>query len=565
MAKAKAAPKEYLAPTTKPLDLGPPPTPTGPSDAATDGLGESCVAVRDMEPHWKPIQAVLGGTPGMRAQNRTWLPQEKHEKEESYSARIDRSILFNMFRDAVEKAVAKPFSKPVTIRPSADELDETLRPIVDDADRQGHDLTAFARLMFRDAVTFGGVHLIVDVPKLPDGMDSETARRKDVQQALDLRPYFALVTAPNFIGWEEDDLGNLICARVREWHVVRKGWKEESVEHIRVWRAAYSVDEADGTATDYPAMWTLYRKGGRAPGVMGKIASAVTLGAYRGGGDGWAAVESGGINYPGPGLPIVSLVLEPCGKRIGYPPLEDSAWLTTAHWQSHSDYRNILRFVSVGILLIKGISAEEMGGAVVVAANHAVRTENTDPGCDMKYVEHSGAAIGALERCLTAIEQRADVVSLNPLIDSVGTATATGRAIDETKSQCSIQAWARAAERVLEQAFRMAADWVGKELPEEFGIDIFNDFGLSGRATTDVQMLIQMRAANMITHETFLREVKARGTLSDMLEIDAEVEKVKAEKEKRDAQMVGLGGLFGPTKGEPGGPAEDDEEGKAAA
>lgn len=506
--------KEIAVSVMLPLDVAASSAPAT-SDALA-GLGDPCVEVADMIPHWEPIIAALSGTPGMRKTSTTWLPREPKEKQASYDARVNRSIVFNFFRDAVTKAVSKPFAKDVQIKPEEDKLPEELQPMADDMDRQGHNLTAFGRMMFAEAVTYRAAYMMIEVPVAPDGVDGGNL---GVQQALDIRPYVTLISAPNLIGWKKDDQGNYTEARVREWIVVRRGFKEERVEHIRLWRAAHDeqqrVEGSDDSVTvAVPAGWTLYMRSG----------------------SGFSPVATGSINYPGPGLPLVDLCLE------DMPPFEDVAWLTVSHWQSYSDYRNILRFVSIGILMFMGVTPEELDGTLTIAGNHGVLAKNEL--AKGQYVEHSGAAIAALERCLLGLEARADVASLHPMIDSVGQATATGRSIDEGKSLCSLQAWAREAERALEACFRVAAAWIKKPLPDDFAIDI-PDFTLSMRAQQDVLALIDLMKAGILDKRTGLEQIKQRGVLSEDADVDEIMDRVKQE-------GPALGSLYGdPAAGDP--------------
>jgi hypothetical protein len=65
---------------------------------------------------------------------------------------------------------------------------------------------------------------------------------------------------------------------------------------------------------------------------------------------------------------------------------------------------------------------------------------------------------------------------------------------------------------------------VKEEIDDEFKVDIFSDFGLSMRATQDIEALIKMRAVKDITHETFLEEMKRRDVLNEMVNVEAEAQ-----------------------------------------
>jgi len=121
------------------------------------------------------------------------------------------------------------------------------------------------------------------------------------------------------------------------------------------------------------------------------------------------------------------------------------------------------------------------------------------------------------------------VLGLQPIMQRSGNQTATGRVLDESRTHTSIQAWIRSLENTLRQAFEYATRWSKQELPEDFSIDINNDFGLSERATDDVRSLIEMRKAAQISSETFLREVKRRGLLAEVVDIPTELAAIEQE------------------------------------
>jgi hypothetical protein len=75
----------------------------------------------------------------------------------------------------------------------------------------------------------------------------------------------------------------------------------------------------------------------------------------------------------------------------------------------------------------------------------------------------------------------------------------------------------------------LAGSWVRVDIPEDFGIDITNDFGISLRANDDIRALLDLRKTGDITGETFLRELKRRGLLSESLDILDELEAAEME------------------------------------
>jgi hypothetical protein len=121
------------------------------------------------------------------------------------------------------------------------------------------------------------------------------------------------------------------------------------------------------------------------------------------------------------------------------------------------------------------------------------------------------------------------VLGLQPFLRKIGNQTATGQSIDESRANSDIQAWVLSLEAMLYHAYILAAEWVKAKVPEDFKIDIFNDFALLLRAIQDIEALIKIRQASEISRETFLREIKRRAVLSETVEVDEEIERINDE------------------------------------
>ena len=451
---------------------------------AKDTVNTQCAAYRQMSAKWTLLHDLLGGTSAMRSAGERWLPREQDEKDLNYKARLGRSILFGGYGDTVEKLAAKPFSKPVTIQ---GELPEQLAPMSNDVDGSGYSLTQFGQDVFRSALKYGLTHVLVDYPKVEGSPDLGTERQ------LALRPRFVLVEPPQLIGWTFDKAANgqpvLTSIRIREQECRKEGtFGDKIVQQIRVY------------TTDHWELWEQPEKE-------------------------WVKVGEGVHTFGG--IPLATCYFQRSGLMTADPPLEDLAWLNLAHWQSMSDQRNILRFARFALLFAKGFKDNEVEKGFSVGPSNVIST--TNPEADLKYVEHTGSAIDAGEEDIKRVEQRMEVLSMQPLIRQSGDVKATGMAINESKSQSEIQAWIRNLEAGIRQSFDLACRWIGAELPDDFKVDIFNEFNLVLGASSDTGELLKVWQGNGITHETYLREVKRRGLLSENLDVDQEVENVKAQ------------------------------------
>ena len=449
-----------------------------------NNVNEPSSSYKAMAEKWGLLHDLLGGTSAMRAAGKSRLPIETREEEQAYENRLQRSYLYGALADTIDKIVSKPFSRPAIVRGN---VPDALKEVVEDPAMKGLDLTQFARELFADAVTHGVAHVLVDFPSVAGGLSMADEKAEGV------RPYFVRVSPPDMIGWRSSRQAGgrerLTEVRLREYRTESDGgWGDTQVERVRVLRE----DE-----------WQLWQKIGEE----------------------WLMVEEGTHTYGG--IPIVSLYLDPTGFMTADPPFEDLAWLNLAHWQSLSDQRNILRFARMPLLYQFGISEEEIESEITIGPSQLIRSIN--PDAKMGYVEHGGRAIESGDKDLRNLEAQMEVMGLQPLISKTGGATATGRALDESRTHSNIQAWIRALEDTLGEALAVAGRWMGVELPDDVAVDVFSDFGLTMKAEQDIRALVDMRKSNLITHKTFLEEVKRRGLLSDTVDVDIEIEMVDEE------------------------------------
>jgi len=445
-----------------------------------------------MSRHWELIDDLLGGTLAMRAAGEKWLPKEPKEENLSYGNRLNRSILFEAYKDSIDDIASKPFVKPVDVK-EADKLPERLLPMIDNCDGQGTDITQFAREIFDTCLNRGLTHILVDYPKTTQ-LDGKKLTLAD-EKTAGVRPVFVHIKPDNLIGWRttqgEDGKQRLNQIRWKESHIEPDGeYGEKVVDIIRVY-----------TETT----WEIHSKNDKGE---------------------FSLSESGTHTYTD-GIPLITCYINKTGFMTAEPPLEGLAWLNLAHWQSYSDQKNLLRFIRFPLLFFSGLTSDELEKNVIIGPGRKYSSSNSD--ADAKYVEHTGAAATSGREDLKDIEERMVAAGLDPLMTRTGNQTATSQNIDHDNSQCSVQAWIRSIELALLNAFKAACLWTGDELPDEFKINIFNDFGLASRAGTDNDFLLRVRQAGELSRDTFLREVKRRGVLNDTLDVTAEKEAIEAE------------------------------------
>jgi hypothetical protein len=444
---------------------------------------------------WRLVRDLLGGTLAMRAAQTDWLPKEEKETHPDYLKRLNRSVLYGAFEDTVETLSGKPFIRPVVVS-ADDDLSEQMYALVENTDMTGQNITTFARQAFTSAVSYGLVHILVDYPRTR-GDESMAEER-----TAGYRPWFVMIEAPDLLYWsvDYDQYGRprLDKIRFREVRPIEDPDDPYRVENQAVIREYTRTDWRVYTETE-KGEWTVL------PG------------------------DEGTHTFPD-GVPVVTYYTNRSGYMTATPPLEKLAWTNLAHWQSDSDQRNILRFARLGFVFGAGISNADLEAQeFVIAPNRFLHSEN--PDAKVGYVEHSGKAIESGQRDLERLEERMEVLGLQPLLRRVSQSTATGQAINEGRASCDLQAWVRDLEGALEAAFEMATKWNPQalgELPAGFSVDIFTEFVVLNNSS-DLAGLLQARRERVISLPTTIDEIKRRGILSEALSTEDEVEAVESE------------------------------------
>lgn len=465
---------------------------------SSDDPGLPSNAYQNMQLKWQLIDDLMAGTDVMRERAEMWLPREPNELLANYKNRLKRSFLYPILKDTIEKATSRPFSQPVTV--TKDELDGRLVPMIDDMDGEGTDVTQQARDAYEIMAAYGIVHVYVDYPN--------TGGQQNAAEDRLISPVARLIMPCDLIGWRyrtnTDGKRELTQIRFRYYENVADGeWGDTEKELLLVVNAP-SAEGGSGT-------WQRFE--------------LTASGKYN-------MIEQGVHTYPG--IPLATAYSKKKGFMIAEPPLKDLADLNLAHWQSSSDQRNALRFARIGMIAATGISKEEYDSEMTIAPTNMFKSVNKD--AKYYYVENQGGAIGAGEREIQHIEEQCEVLGAAPFVQRTANSTATGKALDRDESNSDAQAWVRIIERLYKTVFAIAAKWVKVELPDKFGVNIFDEFD-SAIDGSDNDFLLKMRTSGELSRETFLSEVKRRGTLAENVEVKEEMDRIESEGPTFDQQL----------------------------
>jgi hypothetical protein len=459
----------------------------------TTTVRDQSAAVASMAEKWPIVDALLGGTPAMRAASTTYLPQWPGESDQAYKARLATATLFPAFGRTVEVLAGKPFSKPVT---PGDDVPARIVAWGDDIDLQGRNLHAFAASLSEEALSHGICGILVDYPK------AQNVRTKAEENAAGIRPYWVQIHAGNILGWRSMRINGaevFTQLRLLEQVVENDGdFGEKIVEQVRVL---------------YPGKWQTWRESEKVDPLTNKKE--------------WALHEEGATSLKK--IPFVPVY----GRRTDFmqatPPLLELAYMNVEHWQSKSDQQTILHVARVPILFGKKLGE----ATVVVGAGSMVASD--DENGDLKYVEHSGLAIEAGRLSLLDLEDRMRQVGAELLVIKPGKTTVAQTVAENEAGMCALQRLIEDIEDAIDAALQLTAEWIGEA--QGGHVQIYKDFGVATLAEASLELLRDMNVDGTLSDETLFREAQRRGVIGPEVDYDDEKDRIKSNAPKGDPQL----------------------------
>lgn len=446
----------------------------------TDAVRKQSAEAAKLSENYELISALLEGTSAMRAAGKVRLPQWPGEDDTTYKLRLAVATLFPAFQRTVEVLGAKPFSKPVAF---GDDVPEKLKDWCQDVDRNGSNLHAFLSAVCDEALAYGFSGILVDYPPTRDESDQSLYPTKAAEDAAGVRPYFVQIHPRNILGWRKDSMG-LSQLRLLEVESVEDGeFATMDIEQVRVLRRG---------------SWQIWRK------------------AESAGKEAWVIHSHGRTTLKR--IAFVPVNAKYPGSMVARPPLLELAHANVEHWQSKSDQQNILHVARVPILFAKMLGE----GGITVGAGSAVKSESPDG--DLKFVEHTGAAIEAGRVSILDLEDRMRQAGAELLVIKPGNITESQTHADNEQGSSALQKIAGNVEDAADQALQLMAEWVNE--PEGGHVTVYKDFGAATLAEAGAELLFKGASTGLLSAESYFNELKRRGILSPDLDWEAEQERI---------------------------------------
>lgn len=435
--------------------------------------------VTAMSPDWELARALLGGTKAMREAGEAYLPKWPNEDPASYEKRRETAVLFPAYKRTVSTLTGKPFSKPLTL---GDDVPANIKAMCEDVDLQGRNLHTFAADIMESALGYGLAGILVDFPR-----PAKEVRTLADERAAGLRPYAVQIKPWQILGWRAAYVGG-------QWMLLQL----RLMECVEEPDGAYGVSKIEQIRVLSPGAWETHRQNEKKE---------------------WVLHDSGAttLKY----IPFVAVYGQRAGFMVAEPPLIEVAQLNVAHWQSASDQQTILHAARVPILAVIGV--DEQTGPLTIGASVAVRLPQN---ADMKFVEHSGAAIQSGSNDLKDLEERMRQAGAELLvIDQKITATQVGT--ENAVGMCALQRIVQGEEDAIDQMLQIFADWLSAG--QGGHCKIFSDFGAMTLSDAMAQLIKDMGASGLLSKETVFNELQRRGTISPDLKWNDEKERIDAE------------------------------------
>lgn len=442
--------------------------------------------VSEMAKNWTIVETLLGGTAAMRSAGTSMLPKWPNEEQESYNARLATATLFPALGRTISVMGGKPFAKQAVL---GDDVPENIALMCDNCDQQGNNFHTFLADVFNESLGYGLCGVLVDHPKSPDGTKTVADER-----ALGMRPYMVFIRHNQILGWKaERKDGAMMLTQLR------------ISECVELPDGLYGTIFKRRVRVLFPGGYEIWQEGNSKE-------------------DEWTLVEGGvtTLNV----IPFIPFYGKKLGFMCGISPLMDLAYLNVKHWQSQSDQDTILHVARVPILAIIGAeqpAADGQGGTkITVGSKSAVLLPLNG---DMKFVEHTGAAIDSGAKSLADLEAQMVTTGAELLVVKPGDAkSATQSNNDAEANKCDLQRMVESTEDGADQVLQLMALWTKQA--EGGHISLFKDFGSGSLTDASAQLIQTLQQGGLITKKTAIQELQRRGTLSPDIDPDDELEAV---------------------------------------
>jgi hypothetical protein len=225
-------------------------------------------------------------------------------------------------------------------------------------------------------------------------------------------------------------------------------------------------------------------------------------------------------------IPLVTLYTNRTGRLQAVPPMRELAYLNTKHWRIQSSNDALLETASVPILTIIGADGDTQ---LTIGAKSAVKLP---PDADLKYVEHSGAAIKSGKESLDSLVEEMRQCGAKLLAPGGGaqaqnTKTATQVSEEAARDNSQLGSMALALQDTLAELLDVIASFRGESSGGTVKVQPNLDPDLDPNAT--MTTLLSMETAGIVSRQTAFERAQDVGLIPEDLDWEDEQERIKGD------------------------------------
>ena len=379
------------------------------------------------------VRDVEDGEDAIKAKRHIYLPQEPKESDEAYDIRLTRSGWWDGYVKCKAALVGMVFRKPPVI---SEDLAPQIKAIIDNIDLQGNHLNVFVKEQFAQA--FDGHSFILIDMQVP--LDPKNATLAD---EYGRRPYWCSRTKDQVVNWVTgpNAAGEIVPLQVTIHEVVKERLGRFGEVQVDQWRVL-AIEQGI-------LVWEIWRL---RKTEVGHVEPYI-----------WELGSAPKIDF----IPIVPIYTKRTGFWKSKAVLLGLARLMVLHYQGWSDIKNILHRCCVPLLAFFGRQVdpeENEGDGVEIGAWVAMDMPPTNEGADVRYVEPTGAAIGAARDEKLDMERLAGLIGLQLLAPrSDVEVTAFQSAVDDSSQISELGGIVEGVDDAINQALWMTARFFGLE------------------------------------------------------------------------------------------------------